>query len=68
MGGMSVEVCTDLRGEELLRQVGVVIVVTSEKPTWCNGSTLAQNVRDAGSSHTLDIIFPIFIIPATLVL
>ena len=29
--------CTDLSGKKLLRQVGVGILVTSGKPTWCNG-------------------------------
>ena len=35
--GMSVVGCTDLSGKELHRPVGMGIVVTSEKPMWCNG-------------------------------
>ena len=36
------------------------IVVTLGKPTWCNGSTLAQNAKDVGLSHALGTVFPIF--------
>ena len=62
-----VVVCIDLWGKELHRQVGVGIVVTSGKPTWCNGSTLARNGRDVGLSPTLGAVFPISITPTTLV-
>ncbi len=41
--------------------------MTSGKPTWCNGSTLARNARDVGSSPALGTEFPIFITPTTLV-
>ena len=30
---------------------------------WCNGSTLAQNVRDVGSIPALGTIFPISVTP-----
>ena len=43
------------------------IVVTSGKPTWCNGSTLAWNARDVHSSPALVTVFPIFITPTMLV-
>ena len=59
-------VCTDLWGKELHRQVGVGIVVTSGKPMWCNGSTLAWNAKDVGSCPALGRIFPIFITPMTI--
>ena len=42
-------------------------VRTPGKPSWCNGSTLAWNARDLGSSPTLGTVFPIFIKPMTLV-
>ena len=45
------------------RQVGMDIEVTSGKPMWCNGSILARNARDVGSSPALGIIFPIFVTP-----
>ena len=32
---------------------------------WCNGSTLARNARDVGSSPTLGTVFPIFVTPTT---
>ena len=43
-------------------------MVTSGKPVWCNGSTLACNGRDVGSIHALGTIFPIFTRCTTLVL
>ena len=58
-----VVVCNHLWGKELHRQVGVVIVMTSGKPTWCNGSTLSWNARDVGSSPAVGTVFPIFITP-----
>ena len=45
-----IAVCTDLWGKELHRQMGLGIVETSGKPTWCNGSTLAQ-WRRCGFDH-----------------
>ena len=63
---MYVVVCTDLWGKELDRQVGVSRVVTSGKPMWCNGSTLAWNARDVGLSPALGTIFPIFVTPTTI--
>ena len=44
------------------QEVGMFIV---REPMSCNGSTLAQNARDVGSSP-LGTIFPIFITPMTL--
>ena len=41
--------------------------VDSREPTWCNGSTLAQNIRDVGSIPALGTLFPVFITPITLV-
>ena len=35
--------------------------------SWCNGSTLDWNARDAGLMPTLGTIFPIFVSPITLV-
>ena len=61
-----VVVCTDLWGKELYRQAGVGIVMTSGKPTWCNGSTLARNARDVGLSPALGTVFLIFITPMTI--
>ena len=37
------------------------------EPTWCSGSTLAQNARDVGSSPTLGTVFHIFVTSTTLV-
>ena len=42
------------------------MVVTSGKPTWCNGSTLAHYARDVGLSPALATEFSIFITPMTL--
>ena len=39
----------------------------SGKPMWCNGSTMARDARDVGSSPARGTIFPIFVIPTTLV-
>ena len=30
---------------------------------WCNGSTLARNAKDVGSSPALGTVFPIFVTP-----
>ena len=49
------------------RQVGMGIVVTSGKPTWRNGCTLAWNASHVVLSPTLGAVFPIFITPTTLV-
>ena len=56
---MSVVICTDLSGKELLRQVGVDRVVAS------GGlgvilNTAVRNVRDLGLIPTLGIIFSHF--------
>ena len=48
--------------------MGVGMVVTSGKPMWCNGSTLAQNARDVGLTPTRGTTFPIFITLATLLI
>ena len=63
--GMRVVVCTDLWGKELHRQVDAGIMVTSGKPTWCNGYTLAWDARYVGSSPVLGTVFLIFITPTT---
>ena len=42
-----------------------VVVDISVEPTWCNGSTQAQNARDMGLIPALGKIFPIFITPTT---
>ena len=60
-----VVVCTALWGKGLHRQVSMGIVVTLGKPTWCNGSTLARNARDVGTSPALGTVFPIFSTPTT---
>ena len=42
-------------------------IVTSGKPVWYNGSTLARNARDVNLSPALDTVFPILITSTTLV-
>ena len=41
------------------------IEMTLGKPTWYNGSTLAQNAKDVGLNPALGEVFPIFITPTT---
>ena len=53
--------------EQGRRQVGVGIVMTSGKPTWCNGSTLAWDARDVRLSPVLGTVFPSFITPTTII-
>ena len=60
----TVVVYTDVWSNELHRQVGMGIVVTSGT-SWCNCSTLARNARDVGLVPTLGTIIPIFITPMT---
>ena len=59
-------VCTDLSGEELLRQGCVGRVVASGSLPGVMLSTLARNARDVGSIPTLSTIFPMSIKPMTL--
>ena len=61
---MSVVVWIDLRGKDPYRQVGVDVVWIRE-PTLYNGSTLAHNIRDVGSSPTLCTLFPIVVTSTT---
>ena len=39
----------------------------SKEPMWCNGSILAQNDSDVGSSPALGTVFPIFSTHMTIV-
>ena len=56
-------VCTDLRGKELHRLVGMGIVVKSGSPCGVMISTLDWKGRDVCSIPALGTIFPIFITP-----
>ena len=60
-------VCTDLSCKEQHRQVGIGSVITSDSLGGEMVSTLAWNARDVGLIPILGSIFPIFIIPTTLV-
>ena len=63
----TVVVSTDLSRKEPKRRAGVCRVVTSEIIDDVMVSTLTLNTRDVGSIPALDVIFPIFITPMTLV-
>ena len=57
----SVVVCTDLWGKRARKTGGGGYRSDVKEPMWCNGSTLAQNARDVGSSPALGTVFPIVI-------
>ena len=67
---VSVLISLDIIMARHLTQVDIVTPshdLDIREPTWCDGSMLAQNARDVGSTPALDTIFPIFVLPTTLV-